>query len=66
MSLIEESLKTFLNKALLHFHNRLKEDGLSDKATDNRLRGARQFVAYILGEKGPKYGRGPKWTKIQR
>ena len=52
-------MKNILNQALKDFEKELREDKVKYKYTadtiDNRLRGARAFVGYLLGEEWRKF-----------
>jgi hypothetical protein len=51
------SIEQYLKQALLKFEQDRREKDRTFKTTDLRLRGARQFVAFLLGEAPEKYER---------
>ncbi len=46
---IERELRRELRDALVRFEQQLKQSGVSDDNIKSRLRGAKQFVAFLYG-----------------
>ena len=46
---IEREIRRELKDALLRFEQQLRQSGLSDEQVKNRIRGAKQFVAFLYG-----------------
>ncbi len=46
---IERELRKELRDALVRFEQQLKQSGVSDDNIKSRLRGAKQFVAFLYG-----------------
>lgn len=50
-------IERHLSAALREFETHLKRIGLTDRVRDARLRGAREFVVFILGRGHQKFER---------
>jgi type VI protein secretion system component VasF len=46
---IERELRKELRDALVRFEQQLRQSGVSDDTIKNRMRGAKQFVAFLYG-----------------
>lgn len=46
---IERELRKELRDALVRFEQQLRQSGVSDENIKSRLRGAKQFVAFLYG-----------------
>lgn len=46
---IERELRKELRDALIRFEQQLQQSGVSDDNIKNRMRGAKQFVAFLYG-----------------
>ena len=46
---IEREIRRELKDALRRFEQQLRQAGLSDEQVKNRIRGAKQFVAFLYG-----------------
>ncbi len=46
---IEREIRRELKDALLRFEQQLRQAGLSEEQVKNRIRGAKQFVAFLYG-----------------
>ncbi len=46
---IERELRKELKDALVRFEQQLRQSGVSDDNIKNRIRGAKQFVAFLYG-----------------
>ena len=46
---IERELRKELRDALVRFEQQLRQSGVSDDYVKNRMRGAKQFVAFLYG-----------------
>ncbi len=46
---IERELRKELRDALVRFEQQLRQSGVSDDNIKNRIRGAKQFVAFLYG-----------------
>lgn len=46
---IERELRKELRDALVRFEQQLRQAGVSDDNIKNRMRGAKQFVAFLYG-----------------
>ncbi|MBK8276387.1 MAG: hypothetical protein IPP12_21425 [Nitrospira sp.] len=46
---IERELRKELRDALIRFEQQLRQSGVSDDNIKNRMRGAKQFVAFLYG-----------------
>ncbi len=46
---IERELRKELRDALVRFEQQLRQSGVSDDNIKNRMRGAKQFVAFLYG-----------------
>ncbi len=46
---IERELRKELRDALIRFEQQLRQSGVSDENIKNRMRGAKQFVAFLYG-----------------
>ena len=46
---IERELRKELRDALVRFEEQLRQSGVSDDNIKNRMRGAKQFVAFLYG-----------------
>jgi hypothetical protein len=46
---IERELRRELKDALVRFEQQLRQSGVTDENIKNRMRGAKQFVAFLYG-----------------
>jgi hypothetical protein len=46
---IEREIRRELKDALIRFEQQLRQSGVADENVKNRLRGAKQFVAFLYG-----------------
>jgi hypothetical protein len=46
---IEREIRRELKDALVRFEQQLRESGVTDENVKNRVRGAKQFVAFLYG-----------------
>ena len=46
---IEREIRRELKDALVRFEQQLRQSGLTDENVKNRVRGAKQFVAFLYG-----------------
>lgn len=46
---IERELRRELRDALVRFEQQLRQSGVTDENIKNRMRGAKQFVAFLYG-----------------
>lgn len=46
---IEREIRRELKDALVRFEQQLRQSGVSDENVKNRVRGAKQFVAFLYG-----------------
>ena len=46
---IEKELRRELKDALIRFEQQLRQAGISEENVKNRMRGAKQFVAFLYG-----------------
>ena len=56
-NLLDQALEQFLRASLKKFEDRLRQAGLVEENVKNRVRGARQFVAYLFGRYRGKHKR---------
>ncbi len=49
MNILDQALREYLRIALRDFEDRLKKAGLVEENVKSRVRGARQFVAFLFG-----------------
>jgi hypothetical protein len=48
-NILDQALDAFLRRALKRFEERLRQEKLTEENVSSRVRGAKQFVAFVFG-----------------